>query len=107
VRLSLKKVLAAITICSRSIYMFNLLADRWSGQVTFPTDYYGPHKLALMTRAFDAAWQEVEAVTHDEASKCSTLRRIMALKIMAAVKEGERDLGCLTRLALEAISELY
>jgi len=31
----------------------------------------------------------------------------MALKIMAAVKEGERDLGCLTRLALEAISELY
>ncbi len=30
----------------------------------------------------------------------------MELKIMAAVKEGERDLGCLTRLALEAISEL-
>jgi hypothetical protein len=87
--------------------MINLLAAGWSGQVTFPTDYYGPHKLALMTRALDAAWQEVEAVARDEASNCTALRRIMALKIMAAVKEGERDLGCLTRLALEAISELY
>jgi hypothetical protein len=75
--------------------------------VTFPTDYYGPHKLALMTSALDAAWQEVETIVRDDASTCNTLRRIMALKIMAAVKEGERDLGCLTRLALEAISELY
>ena len=70
--------------------------------MTFPTDYYGPYKLALMTRALDAAWQEAEAVARDEAGNCTTLRRIMA-----AVKEGERDLGCLTRLALEAISELY
>ncbi len=61
--------------------------------MTFPTDYFGPHKLALMTLALDAAWQEVEVVTRDEASNCA--------------KEGERDLGCLTRLALEAISELY
>jgi hypothetical protein len=73
----------------------------------FPTEYYGPHKLALMTLALDAAWREVEAVARDKASNCATLRRIMALKIMAAVKEGERYVGCLTRLALEAISELY
>jgi hypothetical protein len=75
--------------------------------VTFPTEYYGPHKLALMTRALDAALQEVETVARDDARYCNTLRRIMALKIMTAVKEGERDLGCLTRLALEAIKELY
>jgi hypothetical protein len=60
-----------------------------------------------MTRALDAAWQEVDAVARDEASSCSALRTIMALKIMAAVKEGERDLGCLTRLALEATSDPY
>jgi hypothetical protein len=60
-----------------------------------------------MTRALDAAWQEVETVARGDACDRNTLRRIMALKIMAAVKEGERDLGCLTRLALEAMSELY
>jgi hypothetical protein len=60
-----------------------------------------------MTRALDAAWQEVETIGRDEAIKCAALRRIMALKIMAAVKDGERDLGCLTRLALEAISDLW
>ena len=80
--------------------MINLLAAGWSGQVTFPTEYYGPHKLALMTRALDAAWQEVEA--RDKASS-SALRRVLALKIMAAVKEGEGDLGSLTRLVLQAV----
>ena len=102
----LKMVWNPTTICSRSICIISLLADRWSGQVTFPTDYYGPHKLALMTQALDAAWQEVETVARDDACDRNTLRRIMALKIMAAVKEGERDLGCLTQLALVAISNL-
>jgi hypothetical protein len=59
-----------------------------------------------MTRALDAAWQEVEACRH-EADSYTALRAIMALKIMAAVKEGEHDLGCLTRQALQAITELY
>ena len=60
-----------------------------------------------MTRALDAAWQEVGIVPGGEAIDGAALRRIMALKIMAAVKDGERDLGCLTRLALEAIGDLY
>jgi hypothetical protein len=75
--------------------------------VTFPNEHYGPHKLALMTRALDAAWQEVGIVVSDEAINGAPLRRIMALKIMVAVKDGERDLGCLTRLALQAIGDLY
>ena len=70
----------------------------------FPADCYGPHKLGLMTRALDAACEEVEATSHNKAS--IALRGIMALKIMAAVKEGEWDQGCLTRLALRAIGEL-
>ena len=71
--------------------------------MTFPTDCYGPHKLALMTLALDAAWEEVEATVRDKECRSNSLRTIMALQIMAAVKEGERDLGRLTQLALEAI----
>ena len=72
--------------------------------MTFPTDCYGPHKLALMTLALDAAWEEVEATVRDKEGRRNALRTTMALKIMAAVKEGERDLGRLTQLALEAIN---
>ena len=72
--------------------------------VTFPTDCYGPHKLALMTLALDAAWEEVETTVRDKECRRNALRTTMALKIMAAVKEGERDLGRLTQLALEAIN---
>ena len=72
--------------------------------MTFPTDCYGPHKLALMTLALDAAWEEVETTIRDKECRRNALRTTMALKIMAAVKEGERDLGRLTQLALEAIN---
>ena len=72
--------------------------------MTFPTDCYGPHKLALMTLALDAAWEEVKATVRDKECCRNALRTTMALKIMAAVKEGERDLGRLTQLALEAIN---
>ena len=73
----------------------------------FPADCYGPHKLALMTRALDAAWHEFESTVRTSAHEANALRRVMALKIMAAVKEGEWDLGCLTRVALRTISDLY
>jgi hypothetical protein len=60
-----------------------------------------------MTLALEAAWQEAETEGRHESTSCAALRRIMALKIMVAVKDGERDLGCLTRLALEAISDIH
>jgi len=71
----------------------------------FPADCYGPFKLALMTRALDAAWQEAEATTRINATTRIALRKVMALKIMAAVKEGECDLNSLARVALQAISD--
>jgi hypothetical protein len=73
----------------------------------FPADCYGPHKLALMTRALDAALHEVEATARNKTDICTALRTVMALKIMAAVKEGEWDLGCLTRVALQALTEFH
>ena len=74
--------------------------------MVFPTDCYGPHKLALMTLALDAAWEEVETTAPDRECRRNALRTTMALKIMAAVKEGEPDLGRLTQLALQAINVL-
>lgn len=66
----------------------------------FPSDCYGPHKLALMERAFNAAWHEVEDTAPSEEKERTALRTMMALRIMAAVRDGEWDLGCLTRVAL-------
>jgi hypothetical protein len=59
-----------------------------------------------MTLALDAAWEEVETVVRDKGRKSTALRTTMALKIMVAVKEGERDLGRLTQIALGAITEV-
>lgn len=75
--------------------------------MTFPNECYDTETLELMTAALEPAWAEVRAVTESKAMDCSGLRTILALRIMAAVKEGERDKLKLTELALTSISELY
>jgi hypothetical protein len=60
-----------------------------------------------MTRAFDAAWEEVEYALASNAFDPDGLRRLMALRIMAAVRDGERDPECLKELALDAIAQAY
>jgi len=67
----------------------------------FPTDCYESDVLALMSQAFDTAQQKILARSHEPDARA--LYRIMELRIMAAVREGERDTGRLTQLALEAI----
>ncbi len=64
---------------------------------------YDTQTFALMTRALDDAWSEVERPTVD----CTGFRTIMALKIMAAVKDGERNPEQLRLLALGAVEDLY
>ena len=53
----------------------------------FPKDCYGPETLGLMTQAFDAAWEEAEYALASNTFDPTGLRRLMALKIMAAVRE--------------------
>jgi hypothetical protein len=73
----------------------------------FPDGCYSPELLAQMQRALDVAWQEVEQAAQHRAVDYSGLRRIMALRIMAAVKDGVTDPAQLTLLALTAINGLY
>jgi hypothetical protein len=73
----------------------------------FPRDCYGPETLGLMTQAFDAAWVEVEYALASNTFDPTGLRRLMALKIMAAVRDGEHDPDRLKELALEAVAMSY
>ena len=71
----------------------------------FPKDCYDPEMLALMTKAFDAAREEVEDALASNAFDPTGLRRLMALRIMAAVRDGEHDPERLNELALDAIAK--
>ena len=66
----------------------------------FPTDCYDSDRLALMSQAFEAAWQQIAA--RSQQADETALRRIMELRIMGAIRDGERDISRLTQLALEA-----
>ena len=70
----------------------------------FPRDCFDPETLGLMTKAFDAAWEEVGFALVNEDVTPTALRQIMALRIMAAVRDGERDPQRLKELALAAIA---
>lgn len=69
---------------------------------------YDTETLTLMTRSLDAAWSEVaRAASNDPAVDCTGFRIIMALSIMTAIKDGERDPKQLRLLALGAVEDLY
>jgi hypothetical protein len=70
----------------------------------FSNAAYDPETLALLTRAFDDAWREVEATKiAGETGDGAGIRTALAIRIMIAANEGERDPERLKRLALQAI----
>jgi hypothetical protein len=75
--------------------------------MAFPKDCYNPETLHLMTEAFDAAWEEAEYALASNTFDPTGLRRLMALRIMAAVRDGEHDPERLKELALDAIAKPY
>ena len=75
--------------------------------MAFPKDCYDPETLGLMTKAFDAAWEKVVFALVNEDVTPTALRTLMALRIMAAVRDGERDAERLKELALDAIAKSY
>jgi hypothetical protein len=66
---------------------------------------YDPETLSLLDRAFKEAWQEVEVAIPSAANNGSmeTTRKMMALRIMDAANQGERDKDRLKRLAVQAV----
>ena len=71
----------------------------------FPKDLYDPKTLDLMQWAFDTAWEEVEYALAGGKIDPTGLRTIMSVRIMAAVRDGERDPERLKEFALEAIAK--
>ncbi len=71
--------------------------------MSFSEECYGPETLDLITRALDAAWDEVGFALVDR----QALRTVMALRIMAAVRDGEHDPEHLKELALDAVVKVY
>jgi hypothetical protein len=70
----------------------------------FPAASFDPETLAVLTRAFDDAWREVQrtcASAPDETS--SAARQELARRILVLASEGERDAERLKRSALHAI----
>jgi hypothetical protein len=72
----------------------------------FPKDRFDPETLELMKRAFNSAWQEVDRALAGAAHPVG-LKTMMALRIMAAVRDGETNTVRLKELALSAVGGLY
>ena len=73
----------------------------------FPTDGFDAETLALMQKAFDAAWEEVGFALAMRDIDPTAIRTLMSVRIMVAVRDGERDPERLTELALEAVAKTY
>jgi hypothetical protein len=75
--------------------------------MAFPVECFDPETLHLMSRALDAAWDEVELMLADNTVDPKGLRTVMAVRIMAAVRDGEHDPNRLKELALDPIAKAY
>ena len=65
---------------------------------------FDPETVTLMGRALDEAWAEIEATTWVRAEpEKSGIRRALALRIMAAVRAGQRNPERLRNVALHVI----
>jgi hypothetical protein len=70
----------------------------------FSSVSYDPDTLTLLTRAYEDAWHELQIMNvvgspDDEVA----IRTRLAIRIMAAAREGERDPDRLKLLALQSI----
>ena len=72
-----------------------------------PSSSLDVETLDLMSRAFGEAWEEVGFALVNKDADLTELRTMMAVRIMAAVRDGERDPERLTELALEAVAKAY
>jgi hypothetical protein len=65
---------------------------------------HDPATLAIMRRAFDDAWREIQiANTSNSAGDLPVTRKMMELRIMHAASNGERNPERLRRVAFLAV----
>lgn len=69
-----------------------------------PKDAYGPEAVAIMGRAFEEAWRELNAKgIFDRAYSPHVMRTRVALRILEAAQRGERDPDRLKYIALRTV----
>ena len=73
----------------------------------FPPEHYDAETRAILASALDIAWDEIERVSSVRKVNATGLRTILAIKIMADFKGGERDPDKLAKAALAAVGDLY
>ena len=73
----------------------------WNG-MSFP-DNLDAQTSSLMTRVLEDAWTDLRAMLVVEPLDADKLREKLALKIVTAVRDGERDLKQLKLIALGVI----
>lgn len=70
----------------------------------FPDTTYDPDTLAVLMRALDEAWTEVQSALGVKPLDSDFLRARLAMRIMIAANGGERDPRRLKLIALQVIS---
>jgi hypothetical protein len=73
--------------------------------MTFPYKAYDPETLSVVGRAFDAAWREFRRTHCEPADRLEATRKMMALRVMAAANDGERDPQRLKQLAIQVADD--
>jgi hypothetical protein len=64
---------------------------------------FEPEIVAVMGRALDEAWAEIEAKTPGARPEMEGIKRALALRIMSAVRIGQRDPERLRAVALHVV----
>jgi hypothetical protein len=68
-----------------------------------PAASYDRDTFGVLTRAFDQAWTDLQALVGAKPVAADVLRARLASRIMAAAEKGERDPARLKLIALGAI----
>ena len=70
----------------------------------FPAASYDPDTLDALTRAFNEAWVDIQAMAGPRPLDAEPLRSVLARRILAAAADGERDPSRLKLIALGIIA---
>jgi hypothetical protein len=79
------------------------LASDGGGCAMFPATSYDPETLAMLSSAFEEAWNDVQAMIGPRPLDPNGLRSHLAKRVMAAAATGERDPRRLKLIAIGAI----
>ena len=70
----------------------------------FPAASYDPDTLDALTRAFNEAWVDIQAMVGPRPLDVEAVRSVLARRILAAAADGERDPRRLKLVAMGIIA---